>query len=624
MQRTPRPTAVALATLLFSAGSALAAGEIIVVTAGDDTVDFGGLQRVEALPGPDGMVSITEAVIAANNTPGAQTIRFAIPQSEWWTLMSDRAVIPIQYALWVNDADTTIDFASQTAFTGDTNPQGNEVGLYYVGPPSNVALLNLNADRCTVRGMDMGRGNAFGGSIAILKNDCRVVACTTDTIVVQAWGQSASGNVIGGALPGEGNRFFEIQFLSGASGNTVIGNVLSHVRIAGDTLYGFCTNNRIGGPTVQERNVISGYGRYGEEGLPTGTHVEVSGASGTVIEGNYIGTTEDGMASAGQRGPGGVFIGRDATSTTLRGNLISGLRVPGIGHYQGQVFGVAVDVAWNASGTVIVGNRIGPNAAGTGVIGSVNGVLVEYTPSTTPPTGTRIGGPGLEDANLITASDNSGIRVSPQVQGVTIQGNSIFGNGVVNPAGLGIDLLPPSSAIGVTPNDTLDPDAGANGLQNFPVITSAARTADGVAVQGSLNSLPNSGFLLEFFTSGACSNSGFGEGAAFLGSTLVHTDADGDASFDVSFESSVGDGSMATATATHLASGSTSEFSACAPFTGSRCPADFDHSGFVDTDDFDTFIASFISGDPSADFDGTGFVDTDDFDAFVRAFEGGC
>ena len=624
MQRTPRPTAVALATLLFSAGSALAAGEIIVVTAGDDTVDFGGAQRIADLPGPDGMVSIAEAVIAANNTPGAQTIRFAIPQSQWWTLMSDRAVIPIEYALWVNDPDTTIDFASQTAFTGDTNPQGNEVGLYYVGPPSNVALLNLNADRCTVRGMDMGRGNAFGGSIAILKNDCKVVACTTDTIAVQAWGQSASGNIIGGALPGEGNRFFEIQFLSGASGNTVIGNVFSHVRIAGDTLYGFCANNRIGGPTVQERNVISGYGRYGEEGLPTGTHVEVSGASGTVIEGNYIGTTEDGMASAGQRGPGGVFIGKDASATTLRGNLISGLRVPGIDHYQGQVFGVAVDVAWNASGTVIAGNRIGPNAAGTGVIGNVNGVLVEYTPSTTPPTGTRIGGPGSEDANLITASENSGIRVSPQVQGVTIQGNSIFGNGVVNPAGLGIDLLPPSSAIGVTPNDTLDPDTGANGLQNFPDIAGAERTADGIAVHGSFNSLPNSDFRLEFFSSSVCGNSGFGEGAAFLGSTLVHTDAGGNASFDVSFESSVGDGSVATATATHLASGSTSEFSACAPFTGSRCPADFDHSGFVDTDDFDTFIASFISGDPSADYDGTGFVDTDDFDAFVRAFAAGC
>jgi YVTN family beta-propeller protein len=54
------------------------------------------------------------------------------------------------------------------------------------------------------------------------------------------------------------------------------------------------------------------------------------------------------------------------------------------------------------------------------------------------------------------------------------------------------------------------------------------------------------------------------------------------------------------------------------------CAADFDGTGFVDTDDFDAFVGAFEAGDESADFDGTGFVDTDDFDAFVRAFEAGC
>ncbi|GMV25044.1 MAG: hypothetical protein AMXMBFR58_10750 [Phycisphaerae bacterium] len=54
------------------------------------------------------------------------------------------------------------------------------------------------------------------------------------------------------------------------------------------------------------------------------------------------------------------------------------------------------------------------------------------------------------------------------------------------------------------------------------------------------------------------------------------------------------------------------------------CPADFDGTGFVDTDDFDAFVAAFEAGTDNADFDGTGFVDTDDYDAFVRAFELGC
>ncbi|MCC6428016.1 MAG: hypothetical protein IT435_14495 [Phycisphaerales bacterium] len=53
-------------------------------------------------------------------------------------------------------------------------------------------------------------------------------------------------------------------------------------------------------------------------------------------------------------------------------------------------------------------------------------------------------------------------------------------------------------------------------------------------------------------------------------------------------------------------------------------PADFDNSGFVDTEDYDAFIEAFELGGDDADFDGSGFVDTEDFDAFVQAFEAGC
>ncbi|HLO42481.1 MAG TPA: immunoglobulin domain-containing protein [Phycisphaerales bacterium] len=54
------------------------------------------------------------------------------------------------------------------------------------------------------------------------------------------------------------------------------------------------------------------------------------------------------------------------------------------------------------------------------------------------------------------------------------------------------------------------------------------------------------------------------------------------------------------------------------------CGADFDCTGFVDTDDFTAFVQAFTEGRQDADFDGTGFVDTDDFTAFVLAFEAGC
>jgi hypothetical protein len=54
------------------------------------------------------------------------------------------------------------------------------------------------------------------------------------------------------------------------------------------------------------------------------------------------------------------------------------------------------------------------------------------------------------------------------------------------------------------------------------------------------------------------------------------------------------------------------------------CPADFDSSGFVDTEDYDAFVEAFEAGVNAADFDKSGFVDTDDFDAFVEAFTQGC
>lgn len=60
------------------------------------------------------------------------------------------------------------------------------------------------------------------------------------------------------------------------------------------------------------------------------------------------------------------------------------------------------------------------------------------------------------------------------------------------------------------------------------------------------------------------------------------------------------------------------------PAVISICPADFDCSGFADTDDFTAFVSAFEAGDDSADFDSSGFVDTDDFTAYVLAFEAGC
>ncbi len=73
-------------------------------------------------------------MIAANNTAGPQTITFAIPQNEWW-LFTNIALLKLEGGIFTITGDeTTVDFSTQTAFTGDTNPDGNEVGIYGLEP----------------------------------------------------------------------------------------------------------------------------------------------------------------------------------------------------------------------------------------------------------------------------------------------------------------------------------------------------------------------------------------------------------------------------------------------------------------------------------------------------------
>ena len=61
-------------------------------------------------------------------------------------------------------------------------------------------------------------------------------------------------------------------------------------------------------------------------------------------------------------------------------------------------------------------------------------------------------------------------------------------------AGLGIDLVPISddgtnAVFGITPNDPGDADAGANGLQNFPVLSSAKSSS--TRIRGTSAEIPN-------------------------------------------------------------------------------------------------------------------------------------
>ena len=114
---------------------------------------------------------------------------------------------------------------------------------------------------------------------------------------------------------------------------------------------------------------------------------------------------------------------------------------------------------------------------------------------------------------------------------------------------------------GVDPNDPGDGDTGANGLQNYPVLSGANSTNN--TVSGDLNSTGLTTFRVEIFRNSDCDPTTFGEGEAFVAFVDVITDGSGDASFIAPIPGAgVSSGEIFTATATDPAN-NTSEFSQC-------------------------------------------------------------
>jgi hypothetical protein len=111
-------------------------------------------------------------------------------------------------------------------------------------------------------------------------------------------------------------------------------------------------------------------------------------------------------------------------------------------------------------------------------------------------------------------------------------------------------------------------DANTSGLanlgQNYPVPTQAVSGPYATGISGTLDSRPNSVFLLEFFADAMPAISGHGEGQIWLGDKTVTTGADCTTAFVALLTNPVPAGCVITATATDAAN-NTSEFAADIP-----------------------------------------------------------
>ena len=210
------------------------------------------------------------------------------------------------------------------------------------------------------------------------------------------------------------------------------------------------TAARIGGANPAARNVLAGNANYGV--LVLGTE-----ASGTRVEGNWIGVTPTGTAArpnafGGIYGGNATALGGTATASTaadLRvggttagaGNLISGNGGFGV-LFNGQAANVATVTLGD---TRVEGNRIGTNAAGTAAVGNTTGGVAVRRNAT----GITIGGGEPGAGNLLSGNlDGVFLEVSTAV---VVEGNLVgttaAGTGLVPNTRSGIFLACADDAV---------------------------------------------------------------------------------------------------------------------------------------------------------------------------------
>ena len=298
--------------------------------------------------------------------------------------------------------NATTGIAVQAAASG-TVIQGNVIGANAIGTAAdpNGVGISISGTTTTVGGTaGLTPGGACTGACNLISGN------TIDGVAVV--GTGATGTAIQGNLIG--------TTLSGAS---AIGNGVG-IRIADAP--GVAVGVTIFGAAPGAGNVISGSGTHG-------VLVEGTNATGTTIKGNRIGTNAGGSAALGN-GRSGVLVQNGAPNTVVGGttpaerNVVSGNGPDPFGG--GVIIGATGLPA--GTGTVVQGNYIGTNAAGTAALANTNfGVLVFGAPVTVGgTTGVTVGGNCTGACNLISGSGADGIQISgTNVAGTTVQGNYI-------------------------------------------------------------------------------------------------------------------------------------------------------------------------------------------------------
>ena len=179
-------------------------------------------------------------------------------------------------------------------------------------------------------------------------------------------------------------------------------------------------------PNVVSGNVVSGSQGHGIALL--------TGATGTVVAGNYIGTDAGGTKALGNAGQGVYIYGAG-------GNTIGGTTAGARNVISGNG-GNGVDVEGSgATGNLIEGNYIGTDATGTAPLGNGAGIRMD-----TGSANNTIGGTTAAARNLIGGNGTNGVTL--QNPGVTH--NQLLGNFIgTDASGTNLTLAGPRDLDGI-------------------------------------------------------------------------------------------------------------------------------------------------------------------------------
>jgi hypothetical protein len=586
----------------------------------------------------NGAGSLRQAILDANASFGADTINFNIPGS------GVRSIFPQMGELPEITDSLTINGATQPNYTG--NPLIEINGSALAGQLSGITVRNGAVVIKALVIRDFGRDGIYvkclnncgakppslhltGSRIGTNSDGTIDAGNGSDGIELSA--ETAASSQIGGTGANErnvisGNGFHGINIynsLEQLSGNSfLIVNNMIGTNLAGTaampnggngiSVYG--NGVTIGGDAPAERNVISG-NTY--NGISLGGFNNADGYN--VVEGNYIGTNAAGTAALGNHQDGISVGGSDhnrigglqpGTGNVISGNIGNGIYFFSEAYYlpQSQTIG-----AFGPNNTLIYGNKIGTNAAGTAAVGNGhNGISIVgdnnsiglggVAASANIIAGNVQNGIAIHDVrqwygnlgpqhakskgnkieNNFIGTNSAGTDLGNTLRGVLLLGevsDTLIGGGEVSQNTIafndseGIALVkaehPNMTTIPVDAQITAN-KIYSNGLRGIGFYENdgqgndsqdadeginhlqnapALNSAYADSIVGTLNSAPNKTFNLDFYSSPSCDNSGRGEGQTYLNSISVTTDANGNASFVTGFGASSGAVITATATA---------------------------------------------------------------------------